>query len=55
MVDPVGNYLFKLLVRLLALNILNMDKVPIPFKFLDGSIYYICGEKTVTSKTDWGR
>lgn len=30
-----------------------MNKVPIPFKFLDGYTYYIYREKTITSKTDW--
>jgi DDE superfamily endonuclease len=35
-----------------------MDKVPIPFKFLDGYTYHICREKTITGKTDrsgWGK
>ena len=58
MVDLAGNYLLQPLARLPALNILNMDEVPIPFKFLDGYTYHIYGEKTITGKTDrsrWGK
>ena len=52
MVNNTSNYLLQPLLRLLALNIFNINKVPIPFKFLDGYIYYIYSKKTVTGKTD---
>ena len=58
MVDLAGNYLLQPLARLPALNILNIDKVPIPFKFLNSYTYHIYGEKTITGKTDrsgWGK
>lgn len=56
--DSGGNYLLQPLLRLQPSNILNMDEVPIPFEFLDGYTYHICGEKTITGKTDrsgWGK
>ena len=33
-------------------TILNLDETPIPFEYLDGHTYEICGAKTVSGKTD---
>lgn len=38
--------------------ILNMDEVPIPFEFLDGYSYDLCGAKTIAARTNrsgWGK
>ncbi|KAF2186694.1 hypothetical protein K469DRAFT_726176 [Zopfia rhizophila CBS 207.26] len=32
--------------------ILNLDETPIPFEYLDGHTYNICGARTVTGKSD---
>ena len=39
-------------------TILNLDETPIPFEYLDGHTYEICGAKTVSGKSDrsgWGK
>ena len=39
-------------------RIVNIDEVPIPFEFLDGYTYDICGSKTILGKSDrsgWGK
>ena len=51
-VDSAGSYLLQPLLKLELSNILNIDEVPIPFKFLNSYTYYICGEKTIIGKID---
>ena len=37
------------------LTILNLNKTPIPFKYLDSYTYDFCGVKTISSKSNWSR